>query len=204
MAATPQRQDIAEVVERFTAARGEPRFESLAPAPDLGAQRAVPLDPLPGKEAAREKEGDAWYVVIDEIVEATVTYEAWPWPTIDAATRFLSFDLDRTRRKTVDLDELQAIVDRLRAEQDASATKDRPLRIGDVFEVVADKIRDPSTWSAVVDDTRSKRKAAQAALYAMATPPHFTTSHELEEIGRSIEAQEPRSGTGSTRAFPAV
>jgi hypothetical protein len=204
-----QRVDIVEVVNEFLEQQTDDRdamFESVKRRRPLRARRAEPIDPI--QSAAARPTGTAsepWYVVIDEIVENTVTFEAWPWPTIDPATRFLSFDLGQAKRKTVDRDDLQAVVNQRRAERDQSATADRPLRIGDVFEVRATKIRNPDTWNAVIDDTRRKRREAQAALHAMAAPPHFTTSEELETIGKRIEEESRQEQTNrATQAFPAV
>ena len=204
---TSQRIDIAEVVNEFLeeAEESEAMFESVRrPRRPLRARRAAPIDPVDARGTRSLDEAEAWYVVIDEIVEDTVTFEAWPWPTIDPATRFLSFDLDKGLRKTVGRNDLQAIVNERRAERDRSATTDRPLRIGDVFEVTAARIRNPKTWVTVTDDTRRKRREAKAALHAMAAPPHFTSSDTLEAIGKEIEDSSQAEMSGSSQAFPAV
>ena len=201
-----QRVDIVEVVNEFLEQQPDAMFESGKRRRPLRARRAEPTDPIRGGGAQPSAdETEPWYVVIDEIVEDTVTFEAWPWPTIDPETRFLSFDLSQAKRKTVDRDKLQAAVNQRRAERDQSATADRPLRIGDVFEVRATKIRNPDTWDSVIDDTRRKRREAQAALHAMAAPPHFTNSEELETIGKRIEEEsQQEQPTRATQAFPAV
>ncbi len=204
-----QRVDIADVVEGFLEAeRGlgsDDLFEAVKRKPrPRKAPRATPIEPLPGTEAPPPHPDGSWYVVIDEIVETTVTFEAWPWPSIDPQTRFLSFDLSQTRRRTVDLDDLQQVVDRRRAERDASGAAERPLRIGDVFEVGADDVRDPTAWTVVVDDTRRKRREAQAALYAMAAPPLFHASEDLEAIARESEQSEDQRPAGANNAFPAI
>ncbi len=209
MAAASQRIDIAKMVDDFLEKQGgaepEDMYESVTRRQPLEAPHATPMEPVPGTAPQPPlPRQDSWYVVIDEIVETTVTFEAWPWPSIDAATRFLSFDLTKTKRRTFDRDALQRIVDAGRRQQDMSPSADRPLRIGDVFEVTAKKIRDPRTWTSVVDDTRRQRKAAQAALHAMAAPPHFARIDELETIGSELQETATKSTAGSGKTFPAV
>jgi hypothetical protein len=150
-----------------------------------------------------------WYLVIDEIVEETVTFEAWPWPDVDPATRFLKFDLNQTKDKTLDLADLQKRINTLRADTEEEVTASRPLRIGDVFQVEASNIGTLSTWRRVTDDTRRKRGEAEAALHTMAAPVlDPKTADELERLAR---ASEPQPGDAAeaqqipaVKAFPAV
>lgn len=209
MHAASQRVDIAQQVEEFVEEHlaGEPEgmLEAIQRPRPISDLPATPMEPVPGREPAAEVPvGETWYVVVDEIVEDTVTFEAWPWPSVNPSTRFLSFDLDKLRRKTEDRERLQQVVDRLRSEQDMSTAATRPLRIGDVFQVVATRIKNIDRWEAVVDDTRRKRKAAQAALHAMAAPPHFGTSEELETVAKRIQDAVTPPGSRPDRAFPAV
>jgi len=208
MKPTSQRVDISKLVESHVAEEeaDDPSqmYESVRPGRAMEASRAVPRKPAPdpGFESLGPT-GDPYYVVVDEIVEGTVTFEAWPWPGIDSATRYLSFDLDKTVRKTLDLATLQERVNTLRAALDLSAGANRPLRVGDVFDVEATNVRDMSTWLSVVDDTQRKRREARAALDAMAAPPHFEGAAELEEIARTPTDREKRPDSAS-RAHPVV
>jgi hypothetical protein len=210
MSQASQRVDIAKVVADFLAQRSpsdvEDIYESARPAGPIEAPCATPLEPVPSPRRRPEPAagGTQWYVVIDEIVETTVTFEAWPWPTIDPATRFLSFDLAKTKRKTVGRAGLQELVDQRRRQHDTSAAADRPLRIGDVFQVAAKNVRNPRTWTSVIDDTRRQRKAAQAALNAMAAPPHLARIDELESVGSQLEEATATGEDRPNRAFPAI
>lgn len=149
-----------------------------------------------------------WYVVIDEIVEETVTFEAWPWPQIDETTNFLRFELDKRRSRTMDIVDLQKRVNQLREETEEASVAHRPLRIGDVFEVHAKTIKDLTTWRKLTDDTERKRKEARAALHAMAAPVlDAKTAATLEKLARNADPDAPdptaQRGPGA-QAFPAV
>jgi hypothetical protein len=148
-------------------------------------------------------------VVIDEIVEGTVTFEAWPWPDVDPATLFMRFDLNQTRNRTVDLVDLQDKISTLRAEtEEDSETASRPLRIGDVFRVEATKIEKLSEWLRVDDETHDMRREAQAALHAMAAPVlDREIAAELEKLARISKEQQGDTGvmqTSGTTASPTV
>lgn len=185
-----QRTDITKVVEDFSKTRAEapgPPREAPAPKPKKTPTKTLPASSKP------------WYLVIDEIVEGTVTFDAWPWPDVDPATRFLKFDLDQTKNKTVDLVDLQKRVNTLRIETEKEeANASRPLRIGDVFEVEATNIEKLSAWRRVVDDTYRKRGEARAALHAMAAPVlDAETAAELEKMAR-----ESKLRPGDTDVMP--
>jgi hypothetical protein len=72
--------------------------KELARAPARARRRRIS-----SKASKEDKKIASWYVVVDEILEGLVTLEAWPWPRVSRKTRFLSFDLDRMRRMTVDM-----------------------------------------------------------------------------------------------------
>ncbi len=106
-----------------------------------------------------------WYVVIDEIVDERVTYEAWPWPGLSERGH-LAFDLAAGARRTV----TAAILHRVVAGHRAGSASERPLRIGDTFRVTARSVATPTKWEAVEDVTQWARGKAQAAMYAVAAP----------------------------------
>jgi hypothetical protein len=195
-----QRTDITKVVEDLSKTRAEapgPPRKAPAPKPKKRPTKKLPATSKP------------WYLVIDEIVEGTVTFEAWPWPDVDPATRFLKFDLNQTKNKTVDLVDLQKRVNALRTEteKDTEAAS-RPLRIGDVFEVEATNIEKLNGWRRVVDDTYQKRREARAALHAMAAPVlDPETASELEKLARESKLQPDDTDviqTFGATASPAV
>lgn len=179
--AVQQRADIAEVVEKHIKRR-----------PDRLAAEPVDAPKAPHR----------WYVVIDEIVETNVRIEYWPWPAVDPETRFLSFDLARGGGVTLRAGALHDVVAALRDADPA----DRPLRVGDVFEVTTRHPRDPDSWEVLVDHTEQKRAEAQAAMHAMATPPHFDERiRELERLGQDIQQRDVATiKTSPAQAFPAV
>jgi hypothetical protein len=180
----PQRVDIAQVVGEYEGkSHGQVQEElAQAPPPRVYPSRAE------GKGVPPEVPG-LWYVVVDEIIEERVTLEAWPWPTVDALTHYLSFDLRQTRRWTVDAVAIHRVVCEHRVAHEPEATAYRPLRIGDVFKVTTPKITDLSTWTAVSDHTQEKRAEVRAAVDAMATPPH--TTDKAEKLERMARVQQP-------------
>jgi hypothetical protein len=163
-----QRTDITKVVEEYSKT-APPVLPTRSPA----SVATPPSEPKPPKPtpSERHRTSELWYVVVDEIVEGTVTFEAWPWPDVAPTTLFLRFDLNRTINKTVDLVDLQDEINTLRRESDKdSETASRPLRIGDVFRVEASDIETPGAWHRLEDETGNMRREAQAALSAMAAP----------------------------------
>lgn len=112
----------------------------------------------------RERARD-WYVVVDEIVDERVTYEAWPWPGLSDRGH-LAFDLAAGTRRTVTAATLHRVV----ADHRSGPAPERPLRIGDTFRVTARSVTAPTKWEAVEDVTQWARGKAQAAMYAMAAP----------------------------------
>jgi hypothetical protein len=202
-----QRTDITKVVEEHSKAAAPSR---PARAPDHSTAAPSPKTPktAPSKEVTPTS-APRWYVVIDEIVEGTVTFEAWPWPDVDPATLFMRFDLNQTRNKTVDLVDLQDKINTLRAETEKdSETASRPIRIGDVFRVEATKIEKLSEWRRVDDETHDMRREAQAALHAMAAPVlDREIAAELEKLARISKEQQGDTGvmqTSGTTASPTV
>lgn len=193
-----QRTDITKVVEEYSKAAPPSR---PARAPALSTAASAPKLP---KTASKElpPTSELWYVVIDEIVEGTVTFEAWPWPDVDPTTLYLRFDLDQTRNKTVDLVDLQDEINTLRAEfEKDSETAFRPLRIGDVFRVEATNIEKLGEWRRLDDETGHMRREAQAALHAMAAPVlDPATAAELEELAENSKMQ-PGGATDVTQTF---
>jgi hypothetical protein len=197
MDATPQqRVDIAQLVGEYQGKSPRRVKEELAEAPPPVVE--------PPRRRRQPDQTEPWYVVIDEIIEGRVTLEAWPWPSVNPATRFLSFDLSQTRRFTWEADELHPVVSDNRSTDDSDPAARRPLRIGDVFEVTATDITDLTTWTAVRDHTQQKRAEARAALDAMATPPHPTErAEQMEQLARQQEPDvEP--AVESVRAHPVV
>jgi hypothetical protein len=195
----PQRVDIAQIVGEYQGKSHRQVQEELAQAPP---PRVYPSR-AERKAAAQEAPG-SWYVVVDEIIEERVTLEAWPWPTVDPLTRFLSFDLSQTKRMTEEAVDVHRVVSEHRAAHEPETTAYRPLRIGDVFEVTTAKITDLSTWTAVSDHTKEKRAEARAALDAMSTPPHPTDkAEELERMAREQQLAVQQT-TGWTRAYSSV
>lgn len=196
MDATPQqRVDIAQLVGEFQGKSPQRVKEELDEAP-----LPVVEPPRRRRQPDQPEPTGPWYVVIDEIIEGRVTLEAWPWPSVNPVTHFLSFDLSQTRRFTREADELHPVVSENRSDPAAR----RPLRIGDVFEVTANEITDLTTWAAVRDHTQEKRAEARAALDAMATPPHRT--EKAEQLERMARRQEPdvEPAVESARAHPVV
>lgn len=193
----PQRVDIAQIVGEF---HGKTTHEARDDVPDL----AVPTV-RPARTARRTSEPTGpWYVVADEILEGRVTLEAWPWPAVNDTTGFLSFDLSQTERFTREAVDVHAAVSRHRAAGGGQIGAERPLRIGDVFEVSAAAIDDLSTWTSVRDHTAEKRAEARAALDAMAAPPH-SPDHAARVERMADEIEEPDAGpVDSTRAHAAV
>ncbi|MDH3306855.1 MAG: hypothetical protein OEO77_04995 [Acidimicrobiia bacterium] len=188
-----QRADITELVDRYVHESPEYRLPEPGPAKSKG------------KSSSPKARDITWYVVIDEIIELRVTAEAWPWPQVDPDTRFLSFDLSKTKRFTVDGPDLHRVVSEKRKGADDPEVTERSLRIGDVFEVRAERIQDPSTWKSVQDHTEKKRKEAQAAMHAMATPPHLEGIDKLEDLGRQLSGGDRAAvDVTPTQAFPAV
>jgi hypothetical protein len=187
----PQRVDIAQVV-------GE--FQGKSPRRALRDAEAAAEPP---RDRSREVPAGPWYVVIDDILEGRVTLEAWPWPTVNRATGYLSFDLGLTRRFIREAADVHRVVtEHRRAHEDEAAS--RPLRIGDVFEVSTTDVADLSTWTDVSDHTRDKRAEARAALDAMATQPLPTDKAEqLERLAREQEP-EPEPIVQLSSAHPAV
>lgn len=180
-ATPPQRVDIAQVV-------GEYQGKS----PRQARRDAKKTDPA--AEAPRRRAGEAptgpWYVVIDETLEGRVTLEAWPWPTVNPTTGYLDFDLSNARRFTHEAEDVHRAVAERRAAHHDEVAATRPLRIGDVFEVAADDVANPATWTDVRDHTREKRAEARAALDAMAThPPPPDKAAELERLAREQEPE---------------
>jgi hypothetical protein len=201
-----QRTDITKVVEEHSKAAAA---SGPARAPDHSTAAPSPKPPKTPSKEATPTSAPWWYVVIDEIVEGTVTFEAWPWPDVDPATHYMRFDLNQTRNRTVDLVDLQDKVNTLRAEaEEDSETASRPLRIGDVFRVEATKIEKLSEWRRVHDETHDMRREAQAALHAMAAPvldPGIAA--ELEKLARISKEQQGDTGvmqTSGTTASPTV
>jgi hypothetical protein len=143
-------------------------------------------------------------VVIDDILEGRVTLEAWPWPTVNRATGYLSFDLSLTRRFIREAEDVHRVVTEHRRAHEDEAAASRPLRIGDVFEVSTTDVADLSTWDDVSDHTREKRAEARAALDAMASQPLATDKAEqLERLAREQEP-EPEPIVQLSSAHPAV
>jgi hypothetical protein len=193
-----QRTDITKVVEELSKSESPgPPQKAPAPKPKKRSTKKLPATSKP------------WYMVIDEIVEGTVTFEAWPWPDVDPTTRFLKFDLNQTKNKTVDLVDLQKRINTLRTEteKDPEAAS-RPLRIGDVFAVDATNIEKLTSWRRVVDDTYQKRREARAALNAMAAPVlDAETAAELEKLAREAKKRpgdNDLAQTSGSTASPAV
>jgi len=201
-----QRTDITKVVEEHSKAAAPSR---PARAPDHSTAAPSPETPKTPSIEGTPTSAPLWYVVIDEIVEGTVTFEAWPWPDVDPATLFMRFDLNQTRNRTVDLVDLQDKISTLRAEtEEDSETASRPLRIGDVFRVEATKIEKLSEWRRVDDETHDMRREAQAALHAMAAPVlDREIAAELEKLARISKEQQGDTGvmqTSGTTASPTV
>jgi hypothetical protein len=174
-----QRLDIAQVVGEYQGKSTYDVLEELEQAQARKRRRRVPRE---------EREPSAWYAVVDEIIEGRVAIGAWPWPTVDPLTNYLSFDLERARQATFEAPDLHGVVSSHRSQGGAEATANRPLRIGDVFEVEAARISDLGTWTAVTDHTKEKRAEARAAMDAMATPPH--PSDKAAEFERLAQEQQ--------------
>lgn len=188
-ATPPQRVDIAQIV-------GEYQGKSPKRA-RTDAKKAAPP-----RRRALEVPAGPWYVVIDEILEGRITLEAWPWPTVNRITGYLDFDLSSARRFTHEAEDVYRVVAEHRTAHHDEAAATRPLRIGDVFEVDAADVADPSTWTDVRDHTRDKRAEARAALDAMAThPPPPEKAEELERLAREQEPEpEPLVQPSSAHA----
>lgn len=189
-----QRMDIAQVVGEYQGKSSREVLDDLEQAETQKRQRRAPRD---------EHEVVIWYVLVDEIVEGIVAIEAWPWPTVDPLTNYLSFDLDSVRQATFEASDLHPVVSSHRTGVEPETTANRPLRIGDVFEVEAERIADLGTWKVVTDHTKEKRAEARAAMDAMATPPH--TAPKAEEFERLAQEQEATAEMPTwTKAFSAV
>lgn len=200
MQSIQQRMDITEVVGAYKGkSPRQARDDSVR-----ASRRPTKKKPTKARTAARP---EPWYVVVEDIFEDLVTVEAWPWPTVNPDTHFLAFDLSRSQRMTREASLLHSVISKYRLASANKALAERPLRIGDVFKVQARKLIDTESWTSVVDHTQEKRVEANAALQAMAAPPHPPKEAEaLEKLARSTDAVVDPAGAASaaSKAFAAV
>ncbi len=200
MQSIQQRVDITEVVGAY---RGKSPQEMRD---DSARTRGRPTKQKATKGRTASSP-EPWYVVVEDIFEGLVTVEGWPWPTLNEATNFLSFDLNRSKRLTREAAVLHSVISKHRLASTKKELAERPLRIGDVFKVQAKKLIDIESWTSVVDHTHEKRVEANAALQAMACrPPKPEEAKALEKLARSTEAvvDPAAAATAASKAFAAV
>lgn len=139
-----------------------------------------------------------WYVVIDDLADGRVVFDAAGWPRLDLAGR-LSFD-ERRETRAADLEPAQHTIDAARRALDQLA---RALRIGDAFLVRGPELPAHVTdWVVAADVTRAARDAAKLALFAAVAP---SIRPEEEALLPEPEPPEPATGESATGdAFPAV
>jgi hypothetical protein len=155
-----------------------------------------------------------YYVVIEDVDELLTMLEVASWPHLDGKGR-LSFEplvaesgLDSDAPvvivKTADLATL------LNDHRSQHQQLERPLRIGDVFWVKAQRITDMGSWSNVIDVSRGARERAQmaqaAATFGTIKP---ARADKLSMTAPSATAEQqvaqlPLESGGPTTAGPAV
>lgn len=139
-----------------------------------------------------------WYVVIDDLADGRVVFDAARWPRLDLAGR-LSFD-ERRETRAADLEPAQHTIDAARRALEQQA---RPLRIGDAFLVRGPALPEHVLdWRLAADVTRPARDAAKLALFAAVAP---SLRPEEEALLPRAEPAEPAPGeTATGDAFPSV
>jgi len=197
-----QRSDPVEQVQVLRA-KAAPLPDLVPDTPDLAPTFSDEPDGITITARRRRRrlaEPIDWYVIIDEVVDEGVLFEAWPWPTLNQDTGYLSFDLNAATTGSVTVTTLSDVVNELRSGQ----ARDRPLRIGDTFRVTSDRVQHPTTWQALEDVTAWARRKAQAAMYSMAAPPlPPEQALEMAEIARQV-TEEKRPFDAPGQAYPKV
>ena len=159
----------------------------------------------PGALGGGRRNRKLHYLLVDEILEATVGLVLADWPSVDSDGR-LRF-AGRPRMLGAHRQVLEAFLARHRRPR---ALRDRPLRIGDVFAVEVKRealerfapeleeqtrlypFLDPETFlePPVFDVTADARDEAKVAFYSAVTPP--LEPHEAEALRAIDEDSHPR------------